>query len=358
MIEKDLKVSSSNLKRLPASQGQLLDVDNNWIIPIDVTEVNVPCKNIEAGSWLNLRRATTKGTRPTVKFVDGIYVHAGQGYGGIFPNPAQFTMTEATDIDLFFDGKVWTKYPYSAENDDVVINEVYLYTTGNFTVPDGVTSLKVRGAGGGGGGGGAANDNSKAHGRDMANGAGGSGGASIEVTIPVTSGEVIQFSVGAGGVFGLTKTTPANGHTNVVADDGGNGGTTLFGPTQAGHTITLNGGGGGGGGKIEAGRTIGGVASFAGAGEANIGNVVNGALGGVGWDYYSGTVGEMSGKNVVNGGFGFVPQQANYGFAAGYGATLHNESSSKNGAGGNGAHCNDEAKNGANGFLHLSWGNY
>ncbi len=96
----------------------------------------------------------------------------------------------------------------------------HLITTtgaGSFTVPCGVTSLTVECWGGGGAGGGTTSNPGA--------GGGGGGGAYVINTITVTPGQVINYTVGAGGATGT--------------GNGGNGGNTTF------STLTANGGSGG-----------------------------------------------------------------------------------------------------------------
>jgi hypothetical protein len=94
--------------------------------------------------------------------------------------------------------------------------------SGSFTVPSGVTKIHVILAAGGGAGGGG-----NAQGGDVATGTGGRGGGAGVLAgsnIAVTSGQVIAFTVGAGGV-------------GVDNGNGGTGGTSRF-PSSS----TLNGG--------------------------------------------------------------------------------------------------------------------
>ena len=127
-------------------------------------------------------------------------------------------------------------------------------TSGSFTVPSGITKIQVILAGGGGAGGGG---NPAATGGDTAQGTGGRGGGAgvlLGANIAVTPGQVIAFTIGAGGAGSDTTS-------------GSPGGTSRF--PSAG---TLNGGylecyGGGGGIKPPI------------SGSANVG--ANGADGGV-----------------------------------------------------------------------------
>ena len=107
--------------------------------------------------------------------------------------------------------------------------------TYTFTVPSGVTTLKVEvaGAGGGGGGGGY-----KKQVDTVYKGAGGNGGngALINTTINVSANTVLTIIVGKGG-----SGAPANSGANVYA---GNGGTSSISDSK--NTLTSAQGGGGG----------------------------------------------------------------------------------------------------------------
>ena len=94
--------------------------------------------------------------------------------------------------------------------------------SGNFTVPAGVTVLTITGCGGGGGG--------AAYTTATTSGGSGGGGAGfvIGTTVSVTPGQVIPYSVGAGGAG-----------SQITGGSGGAGSNTTFGG------LTLQGGGGG-----------------------------------------------------------------------------------------------------------------
>ena len=99
---------------------------------------------------------------------------------------------------------------------------------GTFTIPTGITALKVTVIGGGGGGGGAAN---------VQGCGGGGGGTAISFLTGLTSGNTLSVTIGGGGSGGAS----ANG-------TGGTGGTTsLASGTQSISTISATGGSGGGG---------------------------------------------------------------------------------------------------------------
>ncbi|WP_233609250.1 hypothetical protein [Citrobacter sp. FDAARGOS_156] len=102
-----------------------------------------------------------------------------------------------------------------------------LTTSGNFTVPAGVTELCISAvAGGGGGGSGGGGDSS------FFGGGGGSGGAGesiVKMKFAVTPGTVINITIGSGGIGSIASTATGSAPTA-----GGN--------TVIGSLITLHGG--------------------------------------------------------------------------------------------------------------------
>lgn len=90
-----------------------------------------------------------------------------------------------------------------------------------FTVPAGVTKLRVEVAGGGGGGGGA-------DGQSAGKGGNGGSGAKTNTTFAVTAGASVAVVVGAGGSSAYKKNNGGTGGTSKagsVSARGGNGGT-------------------------------------------------------------------------------------------------------------------------------------
>jgi hypothetical protein len=103
--------------------------------------------------------------------------------------------------------------------------------SGTFTIPTGVTALKVTVIGAGGGGGGA----EQVYGPGIG-GTGGAAGYALTFLAGLTSGNTISVTVGAGGTGG-----PA-----VISGNGGAGGTTsISSGTQSITTTSVLGGGGG-----------------------------------------------------------------------------------------------------------------
>ncbi len=136
--------------------------------------------------------------------------------------------------------------------------------TSPWTVPAGVTSVKVEVWGAGGGGGGSRSTSFT----NAFGGGGGGGGSYTTSTFTVSAGQTYTITYGAGGTAGAATPTA-----------GGTGGTTTF--TGTGGTVSSAGGGGGG-----AGNNANGTAGTAGVGGINGGtggaSTGNGAGGGGG----------------------------------------------------------------------------
>jgi hypothetical protein len=125
-------------------------------------------------------------------------------------------------------------------------------SNGGFTIPAGVTKLKITVSGGGGGGGGGAGGTSAA----SAGSSGSASGTAIKYLTGLTPGGTLTVTIGAGGSSG-TGGIRAGGDGGV----GGNGGdSSVASGTQSISTITGGGGLGGNGGQ----QTAGGGAGVAG----------------------------------------------------------------------------------------------
>ena len=178
-----------------------------------------------------------------------------------------------------------------------------------WTVPTGVTAIKVEVWGGGGGGG-------SANGAFLTTyGAGGGGGGAYQVaTFAVTPGQTYSVVIGAGGTAGSSSA-------------GGTGGiSTVTGITGVG-TVSANGGGGGGrgnGGNGAAGSAGTGGFNNGGAGGASSGNGAGGG-GGAGNSTPTGTGNGGAGSNTAAGAAGLgSPNTAPY--AGGIGAAARTTS--------------------------------
>ena len=206
---------------------------------------------------------------------------------------------------------------------------VVLTSGTSWTVPAGVTSIKVWAIGGGGGGAGSiASDGTSG-------GAGGAGGVAYG-TFTVTSGQVISYSIGSGGTGG---TGGVNGNSGVftsvtigsttVRGDGGSGGRYNTGVIAAGGTFSGGDGGslggygtgasgdtgGGGGGGIGIG--IGTEGSTAGdtGGQSNDVSGLQSAVTSAGYSWTAPGAGGGSGSTNPN----FMDGMAATGFGSGGG---------------------------------------
>lgn len=187
-------------------------------------------------------------------------------------------------------------------NINAQITDTYT-ASGSWTVPAGVTSLTVAAWGGGGGGGGSTGNKN--------GGSGGGGGGYTTAIIAVTAGQVIPFTVGAGGIAAVGAnggnggnttilTLAANGGIGGAKDKGtaGAGGTATGGTTNttgtAGSTGTTTGGAGGAGANGGVGGT-GGAAN----GPGLAGSIIGG--GGSGSEYDAGSSTSYPGGNGARG---------------------------------------------------------
>lgn len=152
-----------------------------------------------------------------------------------------------------------------------------------FVVPIGITSILVQLLVGAGGGGGGVQSNG-----DLYQGAsGGSGGYHQSITVPVTAGETLTVTIGAGGNNGVVNFNGANpGNIN-----GTNGGNTVL-LRSATPLLTATGGGGGTGGGT-------------GSNQPGAGGTPNGVAGvsGNGFNNFSARPGGQNGTGKGSGGY-------------------------------------------------------
>lgn len=180
-------------------------------------------------------------------------------------------------------------------------------TPSTFTVPSGLTSILVDAAGGGGGGGGGGMGNKSGTAGLYGSGGGGGGGAAqaVKRKLSVSSGEVINITLGLGGTGGL-----AGGTTGTSGGTGGNG--TSGTATVIGSKLTLAGGSFGYGGKPygNAGGAGGSGASGGYSGKSGTAGATDSAgTGGTGGEYgggKGGNGGSGTGKAGANGSNGYV----------------------------------------------------
>lgn len=182
-------------------------------------------------------------------------------------------------------------------------------TSGNWTVPCGVTSVTVSVYGAGGGGGGSNTGG-------QAGGGGGAGGFASS-TFVVVPGAIIPYTVGAGGIAGSTG-----------GGNGGNGGSTSW---NGGAVVGTGGSGGfgdnlggaGGAGGVGVGTTTiaGGAGGAGGASNGGAGGSASGPNGGAGGSGGGPAVSGSAGNNFGGGGGGGGDRASGTNTAGGVGAS-------------------------------------
>ena len=191
--------------------------------------------------------------------------------------------------------------------------KVFTGSSGSWTVPDGVTTLKVTLIGAGGGGGGSAKLGSK----QVNEGGGGGGGACTQFTMNVTPGQSISYSVGSGGLGG----NGAKGTGSSVAGiNGRDGDKTTFG------SYYVNGGKGGIRGYTTVNGGVDGDGGAGGSGGSSPSTIFSGGAGGAGGKDGSGY---GYGGSVLNagGGGGGIGDSTIYNYATNAGYPPHTDSS-------------------------------
>lgn len=200
---------------------------------------------------------------------------------------------------------------------------IELYSSGSFTVPEGVTSITVECWGGGGGG---ATITSKNTG-----GGGGGGGAYASSTINVTPGGQYNFTVGNGGTNGSNGGTTSFNSTSVVAVGGQGAGTNSAGGALGGSAsssigdIVYSGGSGGSGSNGKNANSGGGGG---GAGSSGAGGNASGMVAGTGTSENGGNGGNgvsassngLGGNLFGGGGSGAAQGNSNNSYTGGVGA--------------------------------------
>jgi len=214
-------------------------------------------------------------------------------------------------------------------------NHVMLTDSGRWTVPEGITKIRIIlvGAGSGGSGGSrgsAGGDSTDAPavgegGSGGSAGKAGSGGRVFEISLDVTPGQVFIFSCGIGGINGVGQTA------DVQATEGAAGTPTIFGgyssdygrlypygyfEAKTGMTFAASGAEGFAGGR--GGRGNDQVWDGENRGKAEDGESVNGYSGGLGASYRSDEHSERSSDDYYGGGGAGAANGAAGGNAPGY----------------------------------------
>ncbi len=283
------------------------------------------------GNWLTLDNSITLGTwnhvivtfdessstNKPVFYINGVLASSTTAYnptGTATTNTDRYIIGNRGDTTRTFDGKIDDVRIYNRIVTPTEVQTLYkagggvkvtdteiktfITTPGasTWTVPTGVTKIKVEAIGAGGGGG-------------SGTGSGGGGGAyAVKRDISVTPGSTISVNVGTGGAV-ATAGTDTTFNTSVVVAKGGAAGingsaASTSGGKAASSTPTIGAFSGGNGGgndtSYNSGGAGGGAASYLGAGGNSGGN--GSAKGGAGGGGSGG--GSAGGNSVIGGALG------------------------------------------------------
>lgn len=316
-----------------------------WAMPKDVTlTTNADAskgsvtRNPEQSTYLE----TTPVTITAVGKSGYVFSHWSGDYAGT-DNPATVVVDKNMTITANFSDPDFTK-PLTIDAP----------SSGSFTIPSNVTSVSIQVWGGGGAGGSASNNATATQSR----GGGGAGGGFASVTRTVTAGQVLSYSLGAGGIYA------PEGFTNLTVNAIQNGGDSKV--LLDTETIVLAQGGPGGQNIANAtGSGAGGTSPKTG----NIGDIVfYGGNGGTANSTGTGGGGGSAGS-LGNGGNAAVATPGSAGNGGGaIGGAGHNGTNIGNpgqtpGAGGSGAavritpNSTRKAGDGANGKIIFTFQN-
>jgi hypothetical protein len=236
-------------------------------------------------------------------------------------NAVKFVAPGTNGNVLQSNGTTWTSAALSIPAAYAGVNAQVFTANGTFTIPTGITRVKVTVVGGGGGSGGTFSACIPG-----ISGGGGGGGTAIKWLTSLTPGNTLSVTVGAGGTAGAA--TPGNG--------GAGGNSSVASGTQSITTITGN----GGGASNSANQTIsnGGAGGTATNGDTNIPGLrgkrqlstPSGVIGGDGGSSLFGFGGLTSAQTDGTSGVGI----AGSGYGGGAGGSASNSGQSLGGAAG------------------------
>jgi hypothetical protein len=330
--------------------GSIRTMDNDGgspgVITVDATAntivANAPLSFTDAGASVTNLTHDASGVAPSTYGDDEHYP--------VITVDARGHVTDVTLQTVFGMGSPSTSFGGGDSTGEALTSG-----SGNWSVPVGVSLVRVTLIAGGGGGGASSSAAS-------AGGGGGSGEYAIDLMVGVTAGGTVAYSVGAGGIAGTAGGT------------GGTGGNTTFGPMAVlGGLGGLGGGGtrvGGRGGGSTGGigganastagslGTAGGAVFWGGSGGGAGGNTTttSGSAGGPAGGRVGGTAGTAGGLQAGGGGGGSTPwaegATGGLGGAAGSSGTVN----TGNGAGGGGGHASgQDGGTGGSGYILISY---
>lgn len=247
---------------VPLTSGQELEPNKRYFADRNCNSFSLPSRaNLIAGDYFEIHR-TLEPKDIKVDFSEGLLFVTAYIVDGMTPSntvhesyymwPVSFGSIGFTTLKLYFNGLDFQTEDTTGGLSDLAVrdNQSTFTISGNFTVPVGVSLLKVTVVGGGGGGGGGATSIQTVNIPLCAqSGSGGGGGAAVfDSYVTVTAGDVIPVQVGAGGLSGAggAWVSDPTGTTNATyaGSNGGGGGSSSF-----GSYITCSGGNGGIGGN-------------------------------------------------------------------------------------------------------------
>jgi hypothetical protein len=325
--------SSGVLQILTGAGGVAVTLDANQVMTLgsalnevqgaDIASAATVNLTASTGNYVNVTGTTTitaitlaQGAERTVKFAGALTLTNGASL--ILPSGANIT-TAAGDVAIFRGeaAGVVRCVAYTKANGQAIVASASAFAgkggqvftaSGTFTVPAGVSAVKVTVIGGGGNGGNATNT--------AGAGGGGGGGASVKYVTGLTAGGTVTVTVG--GIAGTSSfgayCSATGGATAANASSGGSGGGA--GGTGTGGDLNITGSSGLGGYYINDAcvgtMTAGGNGGAAGGGKPSSASLYVAT-------FYGAT---GSGGNGWYGGGGIIPginNQPSSGAATGYG---------------------------------------
>jgi len=150
--------------------------------------------------------------------------------GNIIPSAGTYNTVSKIDTEL---SSLQSSVNTNTSDINTLLSGGTVFTTlGSYTVPSNVTTLVIEAMGGGGGGAASSGPNTSG---PWNGGGGGGSGVLQKITIPATSGQVINFTIGTGGTAGTPSVSPGDGGITTVTmygqtilnADGGSGASGL-----------------------------------------------------------------------------------------------------------------------------------
>jgi len=263
--------------------------------------------------------------------------------GNIIPSAGTYNTVSKIDTEL---SSLQSSINTNTSDINTLLSGGTLFTaSGSYTVPSNVTTLVIEAMGGGGGGAASSGPNTSG---PWNGGGGGGSGVLQKITIPATSGQVINFTIETGGTAGTPSVSPSNGSITTVTmygqtilnADGGSGASGMDGGGIASSSSGISCGGGGGMGYYgSTGYGTGGTGTFPGQNSTT---------------YVAGGTNEQSG----NGGLNNLGASPISGYASGMGGAGGGPTPGSYGCGGNGAFSPADTQldgyAGGNGYVKIS----